>query len=77
MANMPEMVEGIETGKPQNDLRIIGSVYVLRIGFLVRKDSGMTMVADLKGKRVPTGYSAMRDARQECRARCSRPAASR
>jgi TRAP transporter TAXI family solute receptor len=33
---------------------------VLRIGFFVRKDSGMTTMADLRGKRVPAGYSAMR-----------------
>jgi hypothetical protein len=60
IANMLEVIEGIETGKLQNDLRIIGSIYVLRIGFFVRKDSGMTTMADLKGKRVPAGYSAMR-----------------
>ena len=60
MANMLETVEGIETGKLQDDLRIIGSVFVLRVGFFVRKDSAMTTVADLKGKRVPAGYSAMR-----------------
>src|SRR5436305_8231759 len=28
MANMLEVVEGIETGKLHNDLRIIGSIYV-------------------------------------------------
>ena len=44
----------------QNDLRIIGSIHALRIGFFVRKDCGITTVADLKGKRVPAGYSAMR-----------------
>src|SRR6188474_3194333 len=60
IANMLEVVEGIETGKLQNDLRIIGSIYVLRIGFFVRNDSGMNTMADLKGKRVPAGYSAMR-----------------
>jgi TRAP transporter TAXI family solute receptor len=59
-ANMLEVMEGIQTGKLQNDLRIIGSIYTLRIGLFVRKDSGMTSVADLKGKRVPAGYSAMR-----------------
>src|SRR3954466_9713798 len=31
MANMLEVVEGIETGKLQNDLRVIGSIYVLRM----------------------------------------------
>jgi TRAP transporter TAXI family solute receptor len=60
IANMLEVVEGIETGRLQNDLRIIGSIYILRIGFFVRKDSGIVTMADLKGKRVPAGYSAMR-----------------
>jgi TRAP transporter TAXI family solute receptor len=59
-ANMLEVMEGIETGKLQNDLRIIGSIYTLRIGLFARKDSGMTNMGDLKGKRVPAGYSAMR-----------------
>src|SRR5438132_9683531 len=52
IANMLEVVDGIETGKLQNDLRIIGSIYTLRIGFFSRKDSGMVSVADLKGQRV-------------------------
>jgi TRAP transporter TAXI family solute receptor len=60
IANMLEVLEGIETGRLQNDLRIIGSIYTLRIGFFSRKDSGIVSVADLKGKRVPAGYSAMR-----------------
>jgi hypothetical protein len=60
MANMLEVVDGIETGKLQKDLRVIGSIYVLRTGFFARKDSGIATVADLKGKRVPAGYSAMR-----------------
>ena len=60
IANMLETVDGIESGRLQNDLRIIGSIYVLRTGFFARKDSGMVKVTDLKGKRIPTGYSAMR-----------------
>jgi TRAP transporter TAXI family solute receptor len=32
----------------------------LRVGFFVRKDSNLRSVADLKGKRVPYGFSAMR-----------------
>jgi TRAP transporter TAXI family solute receptor len=59
-ANMLEVLDGVETGKLQNDLRVIGSIYTLRIGFFSRKDSGIMTVADLKGKRVPAGYSAMR-----------------
>src|SRR5438105_2122819 len=58
MANMLEVVEGIETGKLQNDLRIIGSVYVLRMGFFTRKDSGIVNMADVKGKRGAGGESA-------------------
>src|SRR3954463_16104508 len=60
MANMLEVVEGIETGKLQNDLRIIGSLYVVRMAFFARKDSGIVNMAHVKGKRVPAGYSAMR-----------------
>jgi uncharacterized protein len=58
-ANMIEVLDAVEAGQ-QKDLRMIGSVYTLRIGFFVRKDSGMKTVADLKGKRFPAGYSAMR-----------------
>lgn len=60
IANMLEVLDGIESGRLQNDLRIIGSIYTLRIGFFSRKDAGIMTVADLKGKRVPAGYSAMR-----------------
>jgi uncharacterized protein len=44
----------------QPNLRIIGAVYTLKTGFWVRKDSTMRTVADLRGKRVTMGYSAMR-----------------
>ena len=43
------------------DLRLIAAINVLRTPFFVRKDSGMRTIADLKGKRVTMGYSAMRD----------------
>jgi len=59
IANMIEVLDAVEAGR-QSDLRMIGSIYVLRIGFFVRKDSDMKAIADLKGKRFPTGYSAMR-----------------
>ncbi len=60
--------------EPQNfyerypDLRLIAAVNALRTPFFVRKDSGMRTIADLKGKRVTMGYSAMREIDQVARA---------
>jgi TRAP transporter TAXI family solute receptor len=42
------------------NLRLITAINALRTPFFVRKDSGMRTIADLKGKRVSMGYSAMR-----------------
>jgi TRAP transporter TAXI family solute receptor len=42
------------------DLRLIAAVNLLRTPFFVRKDSGLHTIADLKGKRVTIGFSAMR-----------------
>ena len=59
MANTPEIGMALaNNGQPK--LRMIGSVYTLKTGFWVRKDSNMRTVADLRGKRVTMGYSAMR-----------------
>jgi TRAP transporter TAXI family solute receptor len=62
ITNILEAVEAIEgsskLGKQPN-LRLIGSPHTFRGGFWVRKDSPMKTVADLKGKKVPLGYSAM------------------
>jgi TRAP transporter TAXI family solute receptor len=59
MANAPEIGKALaNNGQP--NLRMIGAVYSLKTGFWVRKDSPMRTVADLKGKRVTMGYSAMR-----------------
>jgi uncharacterized protein len=41
-------------------LRMIGAVNPVRAGIFVRKSSPMKTIADLKGKRVPMGYAAMR-----------------
>jgi TRAP transporter TAXI family solute receptor len=59
MANAPEINSAL-ANKGQPNLRMIGAVYSLKTGFWVRKDSGMRTIADLKGKRVTMGYSAMR-----------------
>ncbi len=58
ISNAMEVHDAFERG--MKDLRIICAAHALRVGFFVRKDSGMTKIADLKGKRVPTGFSAMR-----------------
>ena len=50
------------------DMRLIAAVHPLRTPFFVRKDSGMTKVSDLKGKRVTMGYSAMRNIDKTIRA---------
>ena len=58
ISNAMEVHDGLAKGF--KDLRIIAAAHALRVGFFVRKDCGMTKVADLKGKRVPYGFSAMR-----------------
>src|SRR5262245_45563061 len=52
----------------QKDMRIITAVHALRTPLFVRKDSGMVKNADLKGKRVTMGYSAMRNIDKTIRA---------
>ncbi|MBV9346365.1 MAG: TAXI family TRAP transporter solute-binding subunit [Pseudolabrys sp.] len=57
IANIFEVVAAKQTAP---DLRLIGSLHPLRGAFWVRKDTPMKTVADLKGKKVGLGYSAMR-----------------
>jgi hypothetical protein len=59
ISNIMEVADGYNGG--QKDLRIIAAVHAYRTPFFVRKDSNMHTVADLKGKRVAMGYSAMRN----------------
>ena len=66
LVNIMEAQEGFEGGL--KDLRMIGAAQALRTPFFVRKDSGMFKVADLKGKRVTMGFSAMRNIDQVTRA---------
>ena len=60
VAEMDNVVKGTSAAGKQPDLRMIGAIHPLRVGWYVRKDSGLKTIADLKGKRVPLGYSAMR-----------------
>ncbi len=59
VTNIMEAQDGADHG--QKDLRIIAAAHVLRTPFFVRKDSAMRTIADLKGKRVTMGFSAMRN----------------
>jgi len=59
MANAPEVGMALGGGAKTN-VRLIGAIYPLRSALWVRKDSAMQTVADLKGRRVPLGFSAMR-----------------
>ena len=59
IANAPEIAAALEGGR-QRELRLIGTAHPLRTAFWVRKDAPMRTIADLKGKRVASGYSAMR-----------------
>jgi TRAP transporter TAXI family solute receptor len=58
IANAMEVHDALAKGN--KDLRIIAAAHPLRVGFFVRKDSGINAIGDLKGKRVPYGFSAMR-----------------
>lgn len=57
IANIFEVVHA-KASSP--NVRLIGSLHSLRGAFWVRKDTTMKTMADLKGKRVGMGYSAMR-----------------
>ncbi len=66
ISNIMEAQDGFDG--PQKDLRIIVAAHALRTPFFVRKSSTMNTIADLKGKRVAMGYSAMRNIDKAARA---------
>ncbi len=66
ITNIMEVTDALEGGL--KDMRIISAAHALRTPLFVRKDSGMFKNADLKGKRVTMGYSAMRNIDKTIRA---------
>lgn len=58
ITNSPETAGAVAGGR-QPQLRLIGTAHVLRTAFFVRKDAPMRTIADLKGKKVTMGFSAM------------------
>jgi uncharacterized protein len=59
IANAPETAMAIHEAK-QADVRLLSVAHTLQTAFFVRKDSNLKTIADMKGKRVALGYSAMR-----------------
>jgi uncharacterized protein len=51
--------QGTFNGRPQANLRIAAALFPLRTAYFVRADSPIKTMADLKGKRVTVGFSAM------------------
>jgi TRAP transporter TAXI family solute receptor len=49
---------GTFEGRPNANLRLVSPTYPSRAGFLVRVDSGMTSLKDLRGKRIATEFSS-------------------
>lgn len=50
--------EGPYAGRKQANLRVLGVIFPLYSSIFVRKDSPIKTLADLKGKRVPYGFTA-------------------
>ncbi len=50
--------EGPYQGRKQSNLRVLGVIFPLYSSIFVRKDSPIRALAELKGKRLPYGYSA-------------------
>jgi TRAP transporter TAXI family solute receptor len=49
-------------GRPAKHLRAIAKIVTFPTGFMVQKDSPIKTIADLKGKRIPTGWRAFQQA---------------
>lgn len=59
--NMADAINGVEMFrdlKPMPNLRVVVKLVDFPIGIMVRKDSGMSKLEDLKGKRYPVGWQA-------------------
>lgn len=52
--------EGIDNfkGRPQTNLRLINIMFLLRFAFLVPNDSPIHRARDMKGLRMPTGFTS-------------------
>jgi TRAP transporter TAXI family solute receptor len=49
---------GMSEGQPNDNLRMVATMMVFRAALMVRNDSDLHSVADLRGKRIPSVYSS-------------------
>ena len=50
----------IYAGRPQSDLQVVAVLSPFRVALFARADSDIRTVADLKGKRLPAGWSSQK-----------------
>jgi TRAP transporter TAXI family solute receptor len=55
---------GAFEGKPSPSLRTVGTVFPYYVGWFVKKDAPYKTLTDLKGKKVPVGFTANTAQRQ-------------
>ncbi|MBI3436377.1 MAG: TAXI family TRAP transporter solute-binding subunit [Proteobacteria bacterium] len=60
---MPDLGDAIRgagpfSGNAQKNLRLVAALFASPVGLMVRKDSGIASIRDLKGKRVSWGLTA-------------------
>ena len=60
MAAFAHTGTGTFKGKKKSNFRVAASLMPLRVAWIVRADSDIKSMADLKGKRVPTKYTKQR-----------------
>jgi TRAP transporter TAXI family solute receptor len=57
-ANFAYAGKGDFAGKPNPNLRMIGTVFAFYVGYFVKKDAPYKTLADLKGKKIAVGFKA-------------------
>ena len=48
---------GVFKGRPYQNVRMVGVLFPIKVGFFVRKDSPIRSIKDVRGKAVPYGYT--------------------
>ncbi len=53
---MAQRGTGMSKGKKYSNLRLVATMMVFRTGWLVPKNSGITKISQLRGKRIASGF---------------------